>query len=144
MAPPAPGLPQANPIGGAVAGAGKALPIHEGFQQPDRLPIFGLPVLTEAPADLAQNMTGQMRHPHPGKDEKTRVVQDLVPGLFTMPIPWRIARPLRQRPRRPEGGPADHTPNIAGSVRPGCDSPGNGAGGARLPIAGEPVFGWPG
>src|SRR6266446_9520585 len=76
LASPALGLAQENPIGGAVAGAGKVLPVHEGFQQPDRLPILGLPILADAPAGLAQNMTGQMRHPDPGKDEKARVVDD--------------------------------------------------------------------
>ena len=76
LASPALGLAQANPIGRAVAGAGKALALDKGFHQPEGLPVFGLPVLAQAAADLAQNVAGQVRHAHPGEEDKTGVVDD--------------------------------------------------------------------
>src|ERR1035438_9686126 len=97
------GLAQANPIGGSVASARKALPVHEGFQQPNWLPILGLPVLADAPADLAQNVAGQMRHPDPGEDEKTRVVDD--PSQLAGALQGTPANPLvphRALPRSEE------------------------------------------
>jgi len=70
------GLAYAGPIGGPVAGARKPRSIDKRFKQPDWLPVLRLPVLWEASADLAQNMTGQMGHPNPAEDEKARVVDD--------------------------------------------------------------------
>src|SRR6266516_2770024 len=127
LASPALGLAQENPIGGAVAGAGKGLPVHEGFQQPERLPILGLPVLADAPADLAQDMAGQMRYPHPGENEKAGVVSDLSQQAGSLGC-----------------APANHTPNTAGSGPPGCDSPDNGSDAGWLPILDGLAFGWPG
>ena len=52
------GLAQMDPVGRSIAGSGKALPIHEGFQKPDGLLIFVLPVLSDPAADQAQDMAG--------------------------------------------------------------------------------------
>jgi hypothetical protein len=56
------GLPDALPVGGSVAGCAKTLPLHKGLQQIDGMTVFGLPVPTQPPAQVAQNTTGQPRH----------------------------------------------------------------------------------
>src|SRR5438093_8911818 len=76
LASPALGLAQADPVGRSIASPGKALPIHECFQQPDPLPILGLPVPPDPSADLAQDMTGQVRHNNPWKNQEPRIVND--------------------------------------------------------------------
>src|SRR6266516_185890 len=114
LASPALGLAQENPIGGAVAGAGKGLPVHEGFQQPERLPILGLPVLADAPADLAQDMARQMQYPHPVENEKAGVVSDLSQQAGSLGC--APANPLISRRTLPSGRTKHHA--TQGAVQP--------------------------
>ena len=43
------GLPDPLPVGGTVAGARKSIPLHEGFQQKDRMRVLALPVGPDLP-----------------------------------------------------------------------------------------------
>ena len=66
------GLAQRDPIGGPIAGACKALVIHEGLQQIEGLTILGLPVGGDPAADPAQDVAGQVRHAQPRQDGHIR------------------------------------------------------------------------
>src|SRR6516164_3911984 len=86
-------LPDALPVGGSVTGCGKTLPLHKGFQQIDGVTVFGLPVATQPPAKVAQNITGQLGHPpqHQKADivgQETKIVgaAGAVPPDITIPI----------------------------------------------------------
>ena len=70
------GLADAGPVGGFVAGAGKAFAVDEGFHEhwPDSvgfLPIGGYP-FAERPEDLACEVFGG----YPGQDQVACVVDD--------------------------------------------------------------------
>jgi hypothetical protein len=65
---------QAQPAGGVVGCAGKAVGFDEGLHQADRVAIAVLPILGQAPGGQGQEVRGQMGHPHPGQDQKTLLV----------------------------------------------------------------------
>ncbi len=67
-------LPQNLPVGGAVAGAAKALRIDEGLHEVERVRVHALPLGRQRSGHAPQDVRGQMRHPHPGQDQEPRVV----------------------------------------------------------------------
>lgn len=98
---PALGLPHACPVGGPVSGARKTVALDKALQQINAVAIFGLPIAAEAPGHSAQNIAGQLRHPDPGKDEKTGVVRDPMKVLRShRPRPTNVIVPCRTLPSR--------------------------------------------
>ena len=56
--------------------------------------VLLLPIAAQAPDDGAQDVAGQMRHPHPGQDQETRVVghpREALPTLLGSPADERVA-----------------------------------------------------
>lgn len=70
------GLTDADPVGGFVAGAFKAALFHEGFQEVERMSVFGLPIGRDAAGDASENMAGQMRDFDPWQDQVPVVIGD--------------------------------------------------------------------
>ena len=114
---------QANPVGRPIATAPEPLGIHETFQQADGMLIQALPVLADAPGDAPQQMTGQVRHEHPGHDEVSTVIRDEVKAL-TVVLLGR-AHELVAQVELPGG----RTPSQAGD--------GTGPGANQLTVGGE-------
>ena len=86
------GLPQPAPVGGAVAGAGKALRVHERLRQQDRKAMLGQHVVREPSQAQAQHPRGQVGPALPRRqNHKARVLQDQMqappPLLRTPPDP---------------------------------------------------------
>lgn len=97
------GLPDAHPVGRTVAGALKPIPLHERFEQMNRMSVTLLPVGGDLPGNLPKNMARQMIDADPRQDEETLVIGD-----------------QRQPPRALLGRPAN--PPIARSALPGRGS----------------------
>ncbi len=71
---PALGVPDMEPVRGFVADALEAVLLNKGLHQVHGMAVFLDPVLSETPHDPAQEMAGQMRHPHPGQDEEAGII----------------------------------------------------------------------
>src|ERR1035437_4660611 len=84
LARPAGSLTHPNPVGRLVTSAPESVRLHEGFQQVNGVVVALLPVGSDAPGNLRQNMAGQMGHPHPGQDQKTAVVGDELQARSTL------------------------------------------------------------
>jgi hypothetical protein len=72
------GLSDQQPVGGPVAGAAEAAQVHERLGQEDPMPVAPLPVLGQLPQGQPQHMAGQMRNPHPWRNQEAHVVGHLV------------------------------------------------------------------
>src|ERR1039457_494088 len=70
------GLAYAPPISSLVAGAGKAVALHKGFQQINGMAIFALPIPAQPLGDAAQNMASQVRHFYPRCHQEPCVIGD--------------------------------------------------------------------
>jgi len=66
------------PVGRFVAGAAEAFGINESLQQVHGRGILHGPILRQLTSDQPEQVTGQMRHAHPGRNEKAHVVENLV------------------------------------------------------------------
>ena len=77
------GVSNALRVRRAVTRAGKALTFDEGLEQHERMGILRLPVAAYLPSDTPENMTGQVRHLHPGHDEEAHVVRHQRQGTFS-------------------------------------------------------------
>src|SRR5438270_6110545 len=101
------GLADAHPIGSTVSSALKTVALHKALQQINGMTIFSLPITSDAMSNPAQNIAGQVRHAHPGNDQKARVVGDKM----------EVSRPPRALPTEvvvsggtlPSGGAKEHT-----------------------------------
>ena len=71
---PALGVPDMEPVRGFVADALETGSLHKGLHQVDGMAVFLDPVLLKTSHNPAQEMAGQMRHPHPGQDEEASIV----------------------------------------------------------------------
>jgi len=72
--PPTGGIARIDPVCGLVAGTGKAVFVHKGFEIIDRMVVDLLPVPGEDFGHAAQDVGGQRRNTHPGEDQKPGVV----------------------------------------------------------------------
>jgi hypothetical protein len=62
------------PVGGPIADTAIATAIDEGLQAMERVAILRRPIGLDALRDAREEMTGQVRNPDPGQDEKAGVV----------------------------------------------------------------------
>ena len=60
----------------AVAGSSKTAAIHKRFQQGNGVTVVLLSVPAQPPADLPQQVTGQVRRPYPRQNQESLVVDD--------------------------------------------------------------------
>ena len=94
-------LPQANPVGRLIAGPPVAGHLHERFQQHRPVAVALLPVLTDPLRRQRQRLARQIPHPHPGKNQKSRIRHHPVQSLLAISFrPSDPRVPLAQRPRR--------------------------------------------
>ena len=113
------GLPDSQPVGSPVAGAGEALPLDEGLHQADRMAVLLLPVRGQSAQDLPQKPTGQMRHPHHRQDQEARIVGDQVQisgALFRGPAEVPVARAALPGRRSEQQTPQQPAPGIGHRV----------------------------
>jgi hypothetical protein len=72
------GLADVNPVGGPVAGAGKALTFHESLQQHGGVLVAGVPIVSQPFGGKGEYLGSKVSRIHPGHDEKPGVVDDEV------------------------------------------------------------------
>ncbi len=111
---PAFGLPDIEPVRGLIADTFEAVSLHKGLHQVDGMAVFLDPVLPETSHDPAQEMAGQMRHTHPGQDEKAGIVGHEVEvggSGVRLPADKGVAR---------SGFPGGGTEEEAGQILPGA------------------------
>jgi hypothetical protein len=79
------------PVGGPIADTAIAAAIDQALQAIEGVAILGHPIGLDAPRDSREQMTGQVRNPNPGQDEKSRVVRHV----------GQVALTHRRRPTDP-------------------------------------------
>jgi len=62
------GITQINPVGGFIAGSGKALFVHKSFKVIDVMAVDCLPVLTDNFGHASQYVGSKAANPNPGQD----------------------------------------------------------------------------
>src|SRR5487761_2417695 len=82
------GIAEVLPVGGLVAGAGKAWLLDEGFEQDGPIGVAGLPVIGQSAAHQGEDTRGQVFAVDPRQDEEAGIVHDEV----------QVALPLICRP----------------------------------------------
>ena len=75
------GVADVDPVGGAVAGAGKALAFYEGLQKHRGVVVAGVPVVGQLFGGKGEYLGGEVPRAHPGQNEKPGVVDDEVEVL---------------------------------------------------------------
>ena len=78
------GLTDVGPVGGAVAGTGEAVGLHEGLQQERSVAVASLPVVRQAAAAASQHRGSEIAHLHPGQDQEAGVVHDQLQAGFAL------------------------------------------------------------
>src|SRR5271167_3371467 len=76
--PPALRITEVLPVGGLVAGAGKARLLDEGFEQDRAIGVAGLPVIGQSSAHQGKDARGEVLAADPRQDEEAGVVDDEV------------------------------------------------------------------
>ncbi len=104
-------LANADPVGGAVAGAFEAGSVNEGLDEMNRMPVLGQPVRGEAAGKTREQVRGQMRHAHPRQDEEAHVVGD--PGKALGPGRFVPTDELVARVHPPRGGAKERAAQVA-------------------------------
>ena len=93
-------LPDANPVGGAIAGTAEALALDKRFEQMHGMSVSRLPISGQPSGDAPQQVAGQMGHADPGQDQKATIVD-------------------QQRQAARAGGVVPTNPAVAGLGLPG-------------------------
>src|SRR5664280_725118 len=114
LARPAGSLTHPNPVGRLVTRTPESVRLHEGFQQVNGVVVALLPVGSDAPGNLRQNMAGQMLNANPGQDQKTAVVGDELQARST--LLGRPTDPLVSASALPGGSAKEQ----AGQFNPGA------------------------
>ena len=78
------GLTDVGPVGGAVAGTGEAVGLHEGLQQERSVAVASLPVVGQPAAAVCQHRGSEIAHLHPGQDQEAGVVHDQLQAGFAL------------------------------------------------------------
>lgn len=78
------GVPDVDPVGRAIAGAGKRAGIGEGFQEHRSEVVAGLPVAHDLFGGQCQHRRGEVFDPDPGEQEKSGIVED--EGEMPLPL----------------------------------------------------------
>ena len=78
------GLSDVGPVGGAVAGTGEAVGLHEGLQQERSVAVASLPVVGQPAAAASQHRGSEIAHLHPGQDQEAGVVHDQLQAGFAL------------------------------------------------------------
>jgi len=116
-----------DPVGGAVAGTGKARSLDESLRQDDGVAIDSLPIRRQAAQVQRQNAGGEVGEGFAGQEQETSIVGDQVQALAQErqgPADPFIPSPTVERRSLPaqQGDPAivnsrDITESTAASVR---------------------------
>ena len=86
------GVPQFNPVGSAVTGAGEASRIYEGLCQDERMSMNELPILAQSCQIETKNAGGQILDALTRQNQKAAVIRDQCQAL---PLPrGRSANPV--------------------------------------------------
>ena len=112
------GLTDVGPVGGAAAGTGEAVGLHEGLQQERSVAVASLPVVRQAAAAASQHRGSEIAHLHPGQDQEAGVVHDQLQAGFAL-----------------GNAPADEA--VAGSRLPGAGAKADDR--QHAPLAGDQV-----
>ena len=75
------GLADVVPVGGAIAGCGKALAFHEGLQKHGGVLVAGVPIVGQPFGGKGEYLGCEISRSHPGQNEKPGVVDDEVKVL---------------------------------------------------------------
>jgi len=81
-------IAEVSPVGGLVAGAGKARFLDEGFEQDRAIGVTGVPIGGQTPAHQGEDARGEVLAMDPRQDEEAGVVHDQVqstPALLARP-----------------------------------------------------------
>ena len=78
------GLTDVGPVGGAVAGTGEAVGLHEGLQEQRSVAVASLPVVGQPAAAAGQHRGSEIAHLHPGQDQEAGVVHDQLQAGFAL------------------------------------------------------------
>lgn len=105
------GLTDADPVGGFITGSLETVTFHKGFQEVKRVPVFGLPIGSDAAGDPRENMAGQVWNFDPGQNEIAAVVGD--PGQALSAGQREPSDPLVARRDFPGGCAKEHAGQIA-------------------------------
>ena len=70
------------PVRRPIHRAAKPVALHEGFDQRDRVAVFGLPIGPEPPPHPPQNPTAQARHAYPRQQQKSSIGVLIQPPLY--------------------------------------------------------------
>ena len=104
------------PVGGLVAGAGKARLLDEGFEQDRPIGIAGLPVIGQASADQGEDARGEVFAVDPRQDQEAGIIDDEVQValslLVVQPMSWSRGltfQALAPKPRAATMWPAART-----------------------------------
>src|ERR1700678_2438568 len=103
------------PVGGLVAGAGKAWFLDEGFEQDRPIGVAGLPVIGQSSVHQGEDARGEVFAMDPRQDEEAGIVHDEVQvalSLICRPTDDLIAR-VDLPGARPE---AESRENVAGGA----------------------------
>ena len=104
------GLADADPVGGAVAGAFEPGSVDEGFDEVDGVAVLCLPVGAQTAEREGKEMAGEMRDANPRQDEKACIVGGPVQALGAdMVVPADKAVASR---RLPSGGAEKKTRHV--------------------------------
>src|SRR6058998_601087 len=85
------GLPNMNPVGGAIAGSAKTGCIHQSFQQQGTIAVVIFPIRRQSPCTQRQDLARESLDTNPRQDEESGVVHD----------PLQVALPLLVVPADP-------------------------------------------
>ena len=80
------GLADVEPVGGAVAGAAKALGVDEGFQEDGGEAVAAFPIVRELAGDASEDVRGEVGDVHPGEYEEAGVVDHEVEVVFSLGV----------------------------------------------------------
>ena len=75
------GLADVVPVGGAIAGSGKALAFHEGLEKHGGVLVAGVPIVGQPFGGKGEYLGCEIFRSHPGHNEKPGIVDDEVKVL---------------------------------------------------------------
>ena len=78
------GFPDVAPVGGAIAGAGKALTFHESLEKHGGVLVAGVPIVGQSFGGEGEYLGGEISRSYPGQNEKPGVVDDEVKIFYAL------------------------------------------------------------
>ena len=78
------GVADMKPVGGAVAGAAKALGVDEGFQEDGGEAVAAFPIVRELVSDASEDVRGEVGDVNPRQDQEAGVVDHEVEVVLSL------------------------------------------------------------